>query len=139
MSDDASLFLAYCKSGSTGDIVEMVQKNKDIIKSVDELGNTSLHYAAGAGNCETISLLLKYGISVNSMNKRRETALFKAALRGRFEAVKLLMGAGADPELKNADGKKPIDVASTEECRAELQPVVDIPIIDDEDDYEEDE
>ena len=110
-----------------------------LFKVVDDLGNTALHYAAGSGKIDVVvvfflsfclnslasilQFLLKHGQSPNAMNKRRETPLFKAAARGRADVIEMLMKAGANPELKNADGNSPIDIAGNDDCRTMLQPI----------------
>ena len=45
-----------------------------------------------------------------------DTALHRASLWGCHRAVSLLLGAGADPEARNAAGQRPRDVVCAHGC-----------------------
>jgi ankyrin repeat protein len=79
---------------------------------------------------ELMELLLQHGANVNdqvagtltyslrvsrapSANEGR-TALHIAALDGRTELVRYLLSKGANPEIKDAGGLKPIDLAGSD-------------------------
>jgi ankyrin repeat protein len=92
-------------------------------------GGTGLAAQAGAnGNASTelMDLLLEHGADVNaqvtgtksysmrisrgSSENEGMSALHIAALSGRVEMVKYLLAKGANPDLVNFEGKKPIDL-----------------------------
>ncbi len=79
----------------------------------DEAGRTPLHLAAAIGHLECVkSLLSAKGVDVNLADKSNgKTALHKAAYRGRTLIAKALLDAGADPRLKDNDGKSALDAA----------------------------
>lgn len=53
-------------------------------------GETFLHQAARAGNCELISCLMEYGADVNAMDNAGFTPIHAAGLAGSLDALKLL-------------------------------------------------
>ncbi len=60
-----------------------------------------------------ISALVAKGAPVNCQDGHGQTALHWAALNGQADRVALLLKSGANRGLKNAEGKTPLDVAST--------------------------
>lgn len=62
---------------------------------------------------EVIGALVARGAPVNCQDGHGRTALHWAALNGQADRVALLLKSGADRGLKNADGKTPLDIAST--------------------------
>ena len=78
---------------------------------------TPLHVALswGGGNDETkikmIDLLVKQGANVNAKARFDETPLFEAAYLAGPSVVKELLEKGADPNIRNTDGKSPLDMA----------------------------
>ncbi|OEY86820.1 hypothetical protein BIY23_02200 [Wolbachia pipientis] len=69
-------------------------------------GNESIH------NEHTVKFLLEKGLSINP--KKRDdafTPLFIAAGIGHQNITRLLLDSGADPEIRNKDGKTALDLA----------------------------
>jgi ankyrin repeat protein len=58
-----------------------------------------------------IELLLKSGANVNAKNHFNETPLCEAAFLSGPNVVKELLAKGADPSIRNTDGKSPLDMA----------------------------
>jgi len=103
-------------------------------------GGTGLAAQSSAGgpvNMELMELLLQHGADVNarvtgtltysmrvsrapSANEGR-TALHIAAQSGKTDLVRYLLGKGAKTDITDADGKKPIDLASAAEIRTLLE------------------
>jgi ankyrin repeat protein len=86
-------------------------------------GVTALMAAAAAGSEQLVNLYLNHGANVNHHSKDGRTPLHCAAVFARDAAterqrklalsiVKRLVDAGADPNVKNADGETACDVAS---------------------------
>ncbi len=101
----------------------------------DERGRTALHVAADLGKTDLVRFYIDAGLGVNSQNKSKATPLHGASLGGHkdtanalvelgaklntltkdgyapihmaknLEVIKLLMAAGADPTLKDGNGK----------------------------------
>jgi len=95
--------------------------NAQNINQTDDLDNTLLHIAAGAGHLESVEFLLsKRDLIKPSLNKQNhigDTPLHKAAFRGYHEVIKQLLKGGCDSKVKNRDGKIPVDLARDDETR----------------------
>jgi ankyrin repeat protein len=74
-------------------------------------GNSLLHYAIISGTPETIKYLLSLKLNINLQNKRGVTPLHYAANQRRTDNFELLLKNGANPRIKDNDGKDPIFVA----------------------------
>jgi ankyrin repeat protein len=75
-----------------------------------------LNIAAGNGQLDTVSFLLKKGANPNQPGWRGETPLTCAiggSETGRVQIVKILLKAGANPDLKSAYGWTPLIHAAT--------------------------
>ena len=73
-----------------------------------------LHSAAAARSAPIARLLLEGGAPVNARQGQDEggfTSLMEAALNGQLDMVELLMRHGADPFMKDHDGKTAADHA----------------------------
>ncbi|KAL9040742.1 MAG: hypothetical protein Q9214_004361 [Letrouitia sp. 1 TL-2023] len=72
-----------------------------------ESGNSLLHMTSANGCMDVLSYLLPpspTSLDVNLQNLAGNTPLHWASLNGHLDAVKALVGAGADPALRNATG-----------------------------------
>lgn len=70
--------------------------------------NTVLRRAAATGNKKDVQFLLEYGAEINSQDDtpgKKKTALHWAAERKRSDIIQLLLYRGADPYIKDANGK----------------------------------
>ena len=92
------------------------------LDGVDDGGRSPLHYAARgrsvhtatyASSVECVELLLRYGAQVDVADDDGNTPLMLAAERGYPDIVRTLLAAGADPELRNTDGRRALDSAGT--------------------------
>jgi len=73
---------------------------------------TALMLAAGNGHAEVVGLLAQAGASVDEVEiSRGWTALIWAAKRGHLETVRLLLALGADPALRDHQGRSAGDWA----------------------------
>lgn len=64
--------------------------------------------------------LLDCGLNVNMLDDGGETLLHAAAWRDRVEIARILLARGADPSIRDRDGKLPADYAQSPEMRALL-------------------
>lgn len=105
-----------------------------------KIGGTGLALDSAIGgplNMEVTELLLQHGANVNdqvtgtltyslrvtrapSTNEGR-TALHMAALEGKPDLVRFLLSKGANPEITDAGGKKPIDLLTAAAPAAEIR------------------
>ncbi|KAL9655960.1 hypothetical protein ABK040_007581 [Willaertia magna] len=125
LSDKEILVLRYfsaARQGNTADIEDIVNEGFKDILAVDEWGNTTLHAAAGAGHLDCCKYLVEtLKIPLDQTNKQGDTALHKAAWRGALDVVKYLIDKDCKLEIKNKEGKKPVDLAHHLEVKSYLQ------------------
>ena len=95
-------------------------------------GYTLLHYAASYAGlkaaCEISHLLLNQGANVNAVDNRGWTPLMYAiSVKRNVDLVEILLKRGADPKIRNNDGKKALDLVGrnkhTAALKALLEPV----------------
>ncbi|MEM6793036.1 MAG: ankyrin repeat domain-containing protein [Acidobacteriota bacterium] len=73
---------------------------------LDERGETPLMKCARLDNVAVARVLLKRGVGgVHARNERGRSALHLAADQASLELVELLVAAGADPDLRDGDGR----------------------------------
>ncbi|KAK1142054.1 hypothetical protein N8T08_008260 [Aspergillus melleus] len=74
-------------------------------------GQTALHYAAEAGQPNSVGLLLEayvaQSLTVDDISVGGRTALHEAAKSGRYESVKLLLDAGSRVDIRDRHGRTP--------------------------------
>jgi ankyrin repeat protein len=79
-------------------------------------GETALMFAAGATRWEIVQGLLRAGAEVNRADNRGMTALHHAVAlsvdrRAMEETVRALLHGGANPALRDHEGRLPLDIA----------------------------
>ena len=82
-------------------------------KLTESSGINLLHWAAIANRPAVIPLLVKAGVSINAKDDFEFTPLMYAATIdfGDTECLKALLKAGADPNIKNAEGRTALEQA----------------------------
>jgi hypothetical protein len=92
--------------------------NTLVVRAKDWAGDGLLSIAAWHGKLETVRMLLyDFNADVNARNSNKTTALHRASACGDLKCAKLLMEKGADLELCDGAGRKPLDVGSTSAMR----------------------
>ena len=83
------------------------------VNRADKRGVTAMFVAAEEGHAEALGALLDAsGAKVDIFEyTTRCTPLMAAARQGHWECVTLLLGRGADPQLRNAQGLTAADLA----------------------------
>lgn len=76
---------------------------------MDEVGQTLLNWASAFGTQEMVEYLCSKGADVNK--GLRSSSLHYAACFGRPSIAKILLKNGANPELRDEEGKTPLDKA----------------------------
>ena len=72
-------------------------------------GASLLMKAVQYSNKNAVMLLLERGTDVNRYDYNHNTALHLAVMRADLEMIKLLIEHGADLNMENLDGRKPLD------------------------------
>lgn len=70
-----------------------------------------LHAAVAGKNVDVIELILSGGADVNAKQQQGWTAIHSAAMHGDLALLEKLLARGADPAVRNDDGKTPQDLA----------------------------
>ena len=106
---------AYLVTTSEGylDLLNLTLAHGGDVASKDSFNGTGLIRAGERGHTGVVGRLIRAGVEVNHVNRLGWTALHEAIILGKGtrqwqEIVKILVGAGADPNLADADGVSPL-------------------------------
>lgn len=92
--------------------LENMLRNKDLLFCYDYFHQTPFHWAAKRNKIRAVRIMLMYGNCVNLLDSNKMTPLAFAAQNNNYDMVQLLCDNGANPFMKNIDGKKPSDLCS---------------------------
>lgn len=105
----------FLYAGAEGrlEILRMTLRADADLRSTNRYGGTALIPAAHHGHVETVRELLATAIDVDHVNKLGWTALLEAIILGdggpaHTEIARILIAAGADVNLADAEGVKPL-------------------------------
>ncbi|MBD8879541.1 ankyrin repeat domain-containing protein [Rhodanobacter sp. 7MK24] len=84
-------------------------QERPTVKSIGIFGSTPLFAPITWGDTNAVRLLLEAGIECDVQRERGETALHHAIRMGKFDIARMLLAHGADPRIKDIDGKAPYD------------------------------
>jgi len=94
----------------------LVKHGADVNAKVDgnglSAGNIALRF--GRKKIQVFQALLKHGFDINQQDEKGNTILHNAVKLKDEEVVKFLLKAGADRNIKNNQGKIPIELTDTE-------------------------
>jgi ankyrin repeat protein len=94
------------------EIVELLLAHKAEVNAPNQEGAAALHDAALAGKCAVAEVLLNHGAQIDARDRDQQaTPLERAASWGRIDVVELLLARGANPLLKDKNGKTALDLA----------------------------
>lgn len=97
-------------------VIEIVQKNPDLLKDTDEEGMNLLHWACDRGHVEMVSTLCeRFGSDINVRDAFQQTPLHYAASCGYRDLTELLLKLGIDSKAKDLDGATAAEVAHDSE------------------------
>jgi ankyrin repeat protein len=125
----ATPFLRAAKTGDAAVMRLLLEKGADA-KAVTKDHTTAMILAAGLSwtmgitnvdekdALEAIKICIQQGVDVNAANDKGETALHGAATSGRDEVVAFLVEKGAKLDVKDKEGRTPLDVAMGVGARA---------------------
>lgn len=96
------------RSKDTDALIDAVDNGFEV-NFMDDVGQTLLNWASAFGSQDMVEFLCERGADVN--RGLRSSSLHYAACFGRPQIVKTLLRYGANPDLRDEDGKTPLDKA----------------------------
>lgn len=111
-SDGLTPLLLASRSGKD-EILKVLLEHGANVNIIDYfMKSTPAHKAGYMGHDKTLKLLIDYGVKINEQGPYNGyTALHDAIWHRHKEAVKVLLDANANLELKNHNGKTPLELA----------------------------
>ncbi|XP_011189869.2 E3 ubiquitin-protein ligase Ufd4 isoform X3 [Zeugodacus cucurbitae] len=97
------------RSKDTEALQEAIESGGIDVNCMDDVGQTLLNWASAFGTLEMVEYLCEKGADVNK--GQRSSSLHYAACFGRPSIAKVLLKYGAYPDLRDEDGKTPLDKA----------------------------
>lgn len=115
------------RSKDTDALIEAIESGGVEVNFMDDVGQTLLNWASAFGTQEMVEYLCEKGADVNK--GQRSSSLHYAACFGRPAIAKVLLRYGANPDLRDEDGKTPLDKARerTDEGHREVAAVLQSP------------
>ncbi|CAF0905235.1 unnamed protein product [Brachionus calyciflorus] len=101
--------IEWIRIKDTDSFIEALETNQIDLNFMDDVGQTLLNWASAFGTAEMIEYLASKGADVNK--GQRSSSLHYAACFGRVQIVKILLRYGANPDLRDEEGKTPLDKA----------------------------
>lgn len=97
------------RSKDTEALIEAIETGGIDVNCMDDVGQTLLNWASAFGTLEMVEFLCDKGADVNK--GQRSSSLHYASCFGRPGIAKVLLKHGANPDLRDEDGKTPLDKA----------------------------
>jgi ankyrin repeat protein len=110
--DNYSILHNVCSNGNLESIDYLIQKGANVnLANAD--GDLPLQMVVVCSNSEAVKLLAKKTKNINQKEKYLgNTVLHQAAINGDIKSTQYLIEAGADPNITNNMGFKPVDYAA---------------------------
>lgn len=107
--------LHYAALDGTADEVRGLLAADADVSATDKQGVTALHVACQQNRAEVAELLLEAGAPIDARDHWGNTPLWRAVFNanGDPRIVRMLVRAGADPDIENASGRTPRQLATT--------------------------
>lgn len=102
-AESAMNFLGAMQAGQENEALAMLERDTNLVRTVDNLSKYPLLEAAADGEAKLVKRLLELGADINvqgdilASGGSQSTALHWAVQRGHLEACQVLLAAGADP------------------------------------------
>ena len=108
------------------ELVEQALKvNRNYLYEYDYYKQTAFHWAAKLGYIPMMKLLISNGKCVNQYDNKFRTPLFIAAMNNQEEIIRLLLANGGNPQIGDVEGRKPIDVTTSEVVKRDILRFID--------------
>ena len=116
-----ALFYAIRHTGDVKMVRRLIESGADVT-SADNSGQTALMLSVRNNpSLEILEELIVRGSPINAADSKGQTALLEAAQHGTPSMVKLLLRGGANPEVKNAEGKTAAELIQENERFSEQE------------------
>ena len=97
------------RSKDTEALIEAIESGGIDVNCMDDVGQTLLNWASAFGTLEMVEFLCEKGADVNK--GQRSSSFHYAACCGRPGIAKVVLKHGANPDLRDEDGKTALDKA----------------------------
>merc|ERR1712194_596050 len=104
--NDAVAF-SFVRHNRYDPVESLIQRDIDILSSVDPPGNTLLHVACQNNNRRIAKMLVQHGVRLDAQNNTGNTALHYCSHYGFVQLADFLMAHGADDGIVNKAGCMP--------------------------------
>ncbi|KAJ3300432.1 hypothetical protein HK104_000490 [Borealophlyctis nickersoniae] len=120
-SEGLTPLLHHAQAGNVSIAAYLVTSGAADVSASDLGRRTCLHLCCFRGYADVVSAVLESGkADVGAMTLRGNTPLHAASDAGHLEIVRMVLQAGADPTVKNMQGKAAADLAKNEDVRGVL-------------------
>lgn len=99
--------IEYIRNKDTEALMYAIETGGEDVNRMDDVGQTLLNWASAFGTLEMVEYLCEKGADVNK--GQRSSSLHYAACFGRPSIAKVLLKYGANPDLRDEEGKTPLD------------------------------
>ncbi|CAB3409028.1 unnamed protein product [Caenorhabditis bovis] len=113
----------------TNALYEAIESGQVDVNYTDDVGQSLCNWASAFGTIEMVQYLCDKGVDVNKGHK--SSSLHYAACFGRPDIVKLLLQRGANPDLRDEDGKTALDKARerSDEDHSQVAVILESPTV----------
>ncbi len=119
--EDGQTILTYAIKNNDQKMIDyLIKKNSRLLYEKDKKEKTPLHHAVDLIKPETLIKLLQYKIDVNQRDVAGNTALIDAAKKDKETHMRVLLEHGANPLLRDYDGKRASELAKDPEIKEML-------------------
>jgi ankyrin repeat protein len=117
INNDEQLWTAS-GSGDLQALTALVTANAELVAAHDRFGKLPLHYAAEAGQIETVKFLIANGADIMAQDNRGWTALHHAVDNKQAKMMDLLIAHGAKVDAPNSMQWTPLHLAVLRQNKA---------------------
>lgn len=111
LADAQNTIYDVCRKGSLDEIIDIYNKDQDIINEENKEGYLPLTLACYHGNYEAVKFLVDKVDDINA-NSERGTPLMAAVFKKEVRIVELLLKHNANPNIKDINGSTAMHYAT---------------------------